>query len=148
MPASAGPGGVVGSGFDATSGSEVNISGGEVFGQFFAFNSVVNISGGTVGDDFQAAADSQINITGGTVGDGLGVFGGEINLSGGTVGNDFDVNFGSVVNISGSEFFIDGVELDTLLPGEAFTITGRDMTLSGLLADVNRSALNLTQLIR
>ena len=35
----------------------------------------------------------------------------------------------------GSAFFINGSELDTLVPGAAYTIFNRNMTLSGLLAD-------------
>ena len=77
-----------------------------------------------------------MNISGGTVGDRVEArSGSEINISGGTVGDEFRATFASQLNIFGSEFFIDGVELDTLLPGEAFTITDRDVTLSGVLAD-------------
>ena len=50
------------------------------------------------------------------------------------MGESFVV-YAGVVNILGSEFFVDGEELDVLLPGEPFTITNREVTLSGLLAD-------------
>ena len=129
-------GGAVGFLFFADN-SEVNISGGTVGDIFTSLsNSEVNISGGTVGDFFDAGIGSVVNISGGTVGNFFTAnSGSEVNISGGTVGNDFFAIFGSEVNIFGSEFFIDGVELETLLLGEAFTITDRDVTLSGLLAD-------------
>ena len=90
---------------------------------------------GTVGDDFSAAA-VEVNISGGTVGDGFNAEAfGVVNISGGTIGDTFEAFTDSIVNIFGSAFFIDGVELDTLTPGETFTIANRDVTLSGLLAD-------------
>ena len=122
-------GGAVGFLFFADNG-EVNISGGTVGDIFTSLsNSEVNISGGTVGDFFDAGIGSVVNISGGTVGNFFTAnSGSEVNISGGTVGNDFFAIFGSEVNIFGSEFFIDGVELETLLLGEAFTITDRDVT--------------------
>ena len=51
------------------------------------------------------------------------------------MGDDFVAFGGSVVNLLGTEFLIDGVPLDSLVAGEAFTINDRDVTLSGLLAD-------------
>jgi len=120
-------GGTVGAGFNAFFGSEVNITGGTVEGFFDSLNgSVVNISGGTVGGSFDA---------GSIVGNPIGSVGSVVNISGGTVGNDFSASPDSQVNIFGGEFFIDDSELVTLLPGEAFTITDRDVVLSGLLAD-------------
>ena len=136
-------------------GGEVNINGGNVSANFQANSgSLVQISGGAVGDDFIANSGSEVNISGGN----LGIFfvadsGSEVNISGGTLGPIFTVQSGGVVNISGgtfgmfltaddsemnifgAEFFIDGVELDKLTPGQAFTITDRDVTLTALLAD-------------
>ena len=107
----------MGSFFDA-SGSEVNISGGEVGVGFDAnFGSEVNISGGEVGADFDANSGSEVNISGGTVGDG------------------FAADSGSEVNLLGSEFFLDGELLDTLTFGDPFTISDRGVTLSGTLED-------------
>ena len=139
-------GGAVGVGFEAFGDSEVNISGGVVGGGFDAFGgSEVNISGGEVGAGFDALSGSEVNISGGVVLDGFDAFDGSVvNISGGVVGNlagpalqipAFNAFGGSEVNILGSEFQIDGSQLDTLLLGEAFTITDRDVVLSGLLAD-------------
>ena len=133
-------GGTVGTHFDAKSGSVVNINGATVGDSFGASSgSEVNISGGTFGDYFRTRSGSVVNISGGTVGDFIEIKSGSmVNISGGIFGdkfNDFDVDPGSTVNISGSEFFVDGLELDTLPSGEAFTITDRDVTLSGLLAN-------------
>ena len=123
--------------FTAFSGSEVNISGGTLGNFFDAFSgSQVNISGGTVGDFFDAFSGSQVNISGGTVGDFFDAnSGSEVNISGGTVGDFFDANSGSEVNILGSAFSINGEPLNMLQAGQPFTITGRDVTLSGVLAD-------------
>ena len=138
-------GGTVGEGFTTICVSEVNISGGTVGDLFNAlFASEVNISGGTFGDGLAALGDSVVNLSGGTVGNGFVVdFGSVVNISGGTVGEGFTADFGSVVNILGSEFQIDGLELDTLLLDESFTITDRDVTLSGLLADGEQFSLDL-----
>lgn len=68
----------------------------------------------------------------------------KIGISGGTVGDVFFAGHCSVVNVFGSEFSIDGVELDTLVPGEAFTITGRDMTLSGFFVDGEQFSFQLS----
>jgi hypothetical protein len=128
-------GGTVGYGFRA-SGSEVNISGGSVGNRFDAdAGSVVNISGGTVGSFFSAGTESVINISGGAIDDHLNASSGsEVNITGGTFGDSIRVT-GGEVNLFGSEFQIDGAVLDTLLPGETFTIADRDITLSGVLAD-------------
>ena len=145
-------GGAVGSFFLARSGSEVNISGGTVLSiyssgtvnvsggtissSFEAFDgSVLNISGGTVGSGLTALSNSEVNISGGTVGSNIEAFAeSELNISGGTVGNIVALE-ASVVNIVGNEFFVEGAELETLLPGEPFAITDQNVTLSGLLAD-------------
>ena len=147
-------GGSVGDSFDALD-SEVNISGGFVRDHFDAVGSVVNISGGFLGNNFIANSGSVVNISGGTLGISFRAEAGSlVNISGGTLGDNFDAEAGSVVNISGgipgeifeafagsevnlfgSEFFIDGLPMDNLLLDQAFTITDRDVTLSGLLAD-------------
>lgn len=147
-------GGTVGDEFDARQGSLINISGGTVGDNFQASrDSVVNISGGAIGDHFSSTGRA-VNISGGTVGELFNAFSDEVNISGGTVGFRFsassstEVNItggvigggflaliDSTVNIVGSEFFIDGVELDTLQVGQVMTIFDRDVTLSGLLAD-------------
>ena len=130
-------GGDVGSCFDAFSGSVVNISGGAIGQRFDAFSgSEVNISGGTVDDFFDACSGSVVNISGGTIGSGFDVqFDSVVNISGGVFGDDFDVFPGGAVNIRGREFSIDGMLLSTLQLGQAFTITDREVTLSGVLTD-------------
>jgi len=113
--------GSIDSGFNANSGSEVNIRGGTVgFGFNANSGSEVNICGGILGR-FQVFDGSTVNITGGTIG--------RFN-----VGGDFDVIAGQV-NLFGSEFFINGLELDSLQLGQAVTITQRDVVLSGTFSD-------------
>ena len=148
--------GTVGQGFNAFNGSVVNISGGivegGVIGREFnigqgiqAFNgSVVNISGGTVGSFSVAQMGSEVNVSGGTVGDFLANFDSVLNISGGVFSGNVWARSRSELNISGSEFFVDGMELNTLLDatnldallsGQSVTITLRDVTLSGELAN-------------
>lgn len=140
-------------------GTEVNISGGTVGDDFqIDFGGVFNMSGGTVGDHMSMSGTNVfalVDISGGTIGDSLSVrsnsvvsisggaignrfianSGSVVNISGGTMGNNVRAVSGSEVNISGGEFSIDGVVLDTLQFGQAFTVTDRDVTLSGVLDD-------------
>ena len=139
-------GGEVADAFLAGGGSVVNISGGEV-GLFFdaEADSEVNISGGFVNDFFNARPGSVVNISGGEVGnDFLALDTSVVNISGGTVGNAFLAGTGSNINLFGSDFILDGVSLDDLVADEAFTITDRDVTLSGLLADGTAFSFDLS----
>jgi len=96
-------GGSVGDGFDARSGSTVNITGGSAGSRFEAFSgSRVNISGGSVGDRFNALSGSTVNITGGSVDSRFqAIFDSTVNISGGSVGDELQSFSGSTVNISG-----------------------------------------------
>ena len=143
-------GATLGDSFDAFSGSEVNISGGTLGDNFDAFSgSEVNISGGTLGRNANAFSGSVVNISGGTVDFGFEAFSGsEVNISGGTFGAGFRAFSGSVVNIFGSEFYIDGVELNAGLLGQAVTITDQDVTLSGVLADGEPFSFDLRNSVR
>ena len=77
-----------------------------------------------------------MNISGGTVGNNFIAFtGSEINISGGTVGSGFLATNGSTVNLSGTAFVLNGVLLENLIEGEAFTILDRNVPLIGQLAD-------------
>lgn len=101
-------------------GDEAVITGGynESIGGVAGQTTQLNVSdGGNVGFSFEANSGSEVNISGGTVGD------------------FFDANSGSEVNILGSAFSINGEPLNMLQAGQPFTITGRDVTLSGVLAD-------------
>ena len=140
-------GGTVGSRFEAEFGSVVNISGGTVGSVFDAeFGSVVNISGGNVGVGFDAESGCEVNISGGSVGSNFDAESGSVvNISGGTVGSSFDAELGCEVNIFGSQFFIDGAPLNILVPGQPVTITDRDVTLTGLLADGEPFSFDLNQ---
>ena len=138
-------GGEVGDAFLAGNGSLVNISGGEV-GFFFdaTFDSEVNITGGIVGDFFDARPGSVVNISGGTVGDEfLALSDSVVNISGGTVGTDFLAGGGSNINLFGSNFALNGVMLEDLVEGEAFTIADRDVTLTGLFTDGSAFSFDL-----
>ena len=144
----------------ALSDSVVNISGGNLDGFFYAFSgSSVNISGGTLAvlfsaaevnieggsvDAFSASTGSEVNISGGTVAF-LNVFsGGVVNISGGIVDGQIRADDDSSVNVRGREFSIDDVLLSNLQPGQPFTVSDRDVTLSGLLADGEPFSFSLT----
>jgi len=99
--------------FEIHTGSEVNISGGEIDGNIFALSSSsVNVSGGELNGSFDAFFGSLVNISGGSFGSTFGFdprsfnafAGSEVNISGGDFSEGFDANFGSVVNISGGSF--------------------------------------------
>jgi hypothetical protein len=81
-----------------------------------------------------------VNLSGGSVGNGVEIFSlGTLNFTGGTVGTDFDVRSGGAVNLFGTQFILDGIDItnitNSLTLDAAFTITDRDVTLSGLLDD-------------
>ena len=126
-------------------GSETKISGGSV-NNLIASGSEVNISGDSVINSFGASDGSEVNIRGGSFNNRFSIDDGSVvNISGGSVGDSvvFMANFGSVVNLLGSDFVLDGVLLDDLILGEAFTIPDRDVTLSGLLADGSTFSFDL-----
>jgi hypothetical protein len=111
-------GGVVGDNFTAIQGSTVIIEEGAVVGDNLeVVDATVMISGGSIGDGFDAFPESVVEI------------------SGGSLGGQFDAYEGSQVNLLGTDFFLDGVELTDLIPGEATQISERNVMLSGVLAD-------------
>ena len=96
-------GGQLNDGFNAQSGTEVNISGGEVGNHFTAESgSEVNVSGGTIGDFFDAMSGSEINIIGGDFGrQFLARSGSVVTILAGTFGEQFLAESGSAVEFSG-----------------------------------------------
>ena len=119
------------------SGSGVNISGGSIRSSFtLRPGTVGDISGGVFVDLGRFFNDDGIlNISGGAF-DTLIVNASVANISGGIFDGPFHSGRAvSVANIFGSEFAIDGVKLDDLQFGQVVTITDRDVTLSGVLAD-------------
>jgi len=130
--------GTVGRSSDVFDDSVANITGGSI-GELFTvgFGGVVNISGGTVGDGFNAFPGGEVNITGGTFGDFFEASDdSEVNISGGTIGDSFRAINGSEVNLFGTEFYLDNVQLTSLVPGQTFTVTNRGgEILSGTVND-------------
>ncbi|MGP1308664.1 MAG: beta strand repeat-containing protein [Phycisphaerales bacterium] len=117
-------------------GETLTVNGtGELGRNFAVVGATLNMENGSVGNGLEVAF-GEVNITGGAVGAGVDAFNGStVNISGGAIGDDFDAMIGSTINLFGTSFLLDGVELTDLVFGEAFTITTRDVTLSGLLAD-------------
>lgn len=95
-------GGMVGFGFDANFGGEVNINGGHVAPACnVSFGSELNICDGTLGGSCIAFEGSVVNISGGEVGIFFDVVGADVNITGGIVGDLLLVEANSIVNISG-----------------------------------------------
>ena len=128
---------------NAVNGSELNISSGFVGRLVILSGSVANVSG-IVSDFSRIGRDGVINLSGGGLGSDLRVEdGGVLNIRSGSVGRGIDVQNGGTLNIFGSDFTLDGVLLDDLVAGEAFTILSRDVTLSGLNAEGSTFRFNL-----
>lgn len=77
----------------------------------------VEISGGTIGVGFSAGISSIVNISGGNFGD------------------LFVAEKGSTINLFGTSFFVNGDPIPGLIRDMPYTITNRDVTLSGLFID-------------
>lgn len=140
-------GGTDDSGVGVRDGGVVNISGGTVGEYFYADSGGrVNISGGTVaGQLFHANSDSVVNILGGALGQSFTAFPGSVvNISGGSQSPNFDAAADSQVNLLGTQFVLDGVDItSTLSEGTPLSITDRDVTLSGVLADGSAFSFDL-----
>ena len=130
-------GGSVGDRFYAESGSTVNISGGSVANDFFVNGGTVNVSRGSIGNRFNVRSGGMVNIFGGSVGWFYVNDGGTVNISGGAFeGLTFQAWSGSTVNLFGTHFLLDSLDITaSLTQNVPFTISDRDVTLSGLLAD-------------
>jgi hypothetical protein len=123
-------------------GSHVNVTGGTVCCIEAKDGSTINISDGTIlGNNANrpifAESGSNVNIAGGTV-DGGNIFVSNtavLNISGGTFNTTFQAVIGSQVNLTGTQFLLDGQQIAGLVLDEPFTITNRNVTLSGILAD-------------
>lgn len=152
-------GGTIGLGVNLTSGT-LNINSGEVaigaasiFSGFENTNNIVNVTGGEVGGFFQLRGGTELSLTGGML-TSFGVFTGSTAiLTGGSVSRFPDVfNTGTVsisggevfsirafdgatVNLFGSNFALNGIPINGLMPGEAFTIANRNVTLTTTLVD-------------
>ena len=136
-------GGIIGERFGVSGNSVVNIDGG-VIGDFFGVsrdrsgtnNNVVNISNGEIGSNFSALG-GVVNISGGTIGRGEGTFlatDGVVNLSGGVIQDRLGVVRGDF-NLFVLQYELSEGAQDSPVIGETATITSREGTISGTLAD-------------
>jgi hypothetical protein len=141
-------GGTLGNDAQVHAGGRANISGGTIQNTSSFTPALEVLPGGVV------------NVTGGSIGEGINVLGAELNISGGTIGarlfavSDFATSTNAIVNVSGgtfagsvqasigsefhllgTEFLLDGIEIPGLVMDEPFTVTDRNVTLSGVLAD-------------
>ena len=131
-------GGIFGFAFPTSDTVEVNVTGGNINGMFGG-DIDANISGGSFTSLLFAVAETaNANISGGNF-SGIEIFdiSGTANLSGGTFDGIelFSLNDDGELNLVGSDFFLNGVALNDLTPGEATLISDRDVILSGLLSD-------------
>jgi hypothetical protein len=129
----------------SVNGGTVNISGGFLNSGAEIFGGTVNLTGGEfLGAELKAWSGSTINITAGTSGPRIRAeYGSTVNITGGSITSGFGALDGSTVNLFGSAFFLNGVRLTNLSFTEAFTITDRNVELSGTLADGSPFALML-----
>ena len=135
-------GGTIGDGFNSSL-SVVNVDGGEIGEADIFIGSEVNIRGGVVGDNWDVDEFAVANISGGTIGDGFRIMpDGVVNISGGTLGN-FIAEPDSQMNLFGTEFIVDGVPVVGPV-GVPITVSDRDVSLLGLLADGSLIAFDLS----
>ena len=130
--------GSVGLAMDALPGSNVFISGGSVGdGLHIYAGSKVTIAGGSIGIATQVFDGATVVISGGSVGGGFNAEpGSHISISGGAIGEEFSAEEGSIVRLAGTQFVLDGVDISgSLAVNVPLTITQRDVTLAGVLAD-------------
>lgn len=154
--------GVLGYNF-AVVGATLNVGGGSVGSGMELSEGQFNMSGGSVDGGLDIYPDSEVNISGGSVRDTVVIYSGsEINISGGSLGSSLDIRSGSVVNISGgnwedhhlyasddseinlfgTEFFLGGVPMTGLTLGEAYTVSERGLTISGVLQDASTFSIS------
>jgi hypothetical protein len=136
-------------GIDLAGNNILNITGGTITGNCYLGNSQsfafaqANISGGTFESSFYNGTRSIANIIGGTFESSL-ILAGEANISGGSLAGPFYVS-GSLQFV-GRQFLLDGIDItNTLTPGIPLTVTQRNVTLSGLLADGSPFDFNLNE---
>jgi hypothetical protein len=131
-------GGIVQGDITAGAAGSVNITGGEVEGRINVLGGPVSISGGFVREGLAINNNGSVNISGGTIGGNLTTTsssGTEVNISGGDLEGFFTIRSQVEFNLFGRYFHLDGIALSELQVGNAFTITDRNVNLSGLLAD-------------
>jgi hypothetical protein len=148
-------GGSIGDRLRVTGGS-ITMSGGSIGAnaQVTSLSSTARgrfkITGGSVGDGFRVqgyfsqptptatpvVGPATVDILGGTFGDRFtaGVAG-IVNISGGLFGESFVAEKGATINLFGRSFAIDGMPMTGLIRDVPFTVSMRDVTLSGVLAD-------------
>ena len=141
------------------SGSTVNFNGGSTTLSSFGPQSpaltlfpgsLVNVNSGNLslnGDTpFVASAGSVLNIISGFLitprsPSSFDTFdysfrsGSTLNMSGGSLDGTIEASSNSEINLFGTEFSIDGIELDSLVLNETFTLPDRNVTLTGRFAD-------------
>jgi hypothetical protein len=116
----------IGYGFEAQTGSQVNILSGSVGDYFESEDSVINISGGSVGN-FLWASNSPVHLSGGSI--GHGVTAGEFHIYGGDFRVDGELIEGLSSDDSSRTFELPrhAVLSGTLADGTPFAFTGLDL---------------------
>jgi hypothetical protein len=153
-----GDGGEIGNNFGAGWGSVVTIEGGRVGKNFEAVGSQVVIAGGSLGEGFDAFHGSVVNVTGGSFGersefrqtsDFTAHSGSVVTISGGSFGPGLHAAAGSEVHLVGAAFFLNGLPVEGLTPGQTLEITTRgarfdyETMLTGILLDGSEFSFHL-----
>lgn len=134
----------------AFANSTIELAGGTIHDELAVFGvSHASLTGGAVLGEINGAPGSTIEISGGTFTSGISTEG-VLNISGGQIGSVFASGATSIsggqflgnylaftgeLNIIGTQFFLDGVEILGLAPGDSLVILDREVTLSGVLDD-------------
>jgi hypothetical protein len=123
-------------------GSTLNVVSGEVDMIHAQGGSVANIAGGDAagGGGSTYFENSTLNISGGLHPVGLGVRDAILNISGGSQGQfagfpQVNAIGATTLNVYGTQFLVDGAPIAGLITGVPFTITQRDVELTGLFVD-------------
>src|SRR5262249_5517893 len=137
-------------------GGNFKIAGGSVGNDAIVQNLVstarakLTMSSGAIGDRFRVQGyfsqpnpnvapvigPAPVEISGGTVGDGFSAgIASIVNISGGTFRDLFVAEKGSTINLFGTSFFINGAPIPGLIRNVPYSITTRDVTLSGFFVD-------------
>lgn len=115
--------------FGAGWGSEVNIAGGDIGGDFEAAGATVNISGGLFAGAYDAFHATTTNLSGGNLGSSASFVSSTFNMTGGRLGNRPVFADGSTARVAGGTID-DRLELHD---GSSLTLVGNEFRIDGVL---------------
>ena len=107
-----------------------------------------NMYGGMLGYNSVIGNGSVANIRGGALNYVFSLDPGAIgNFYGGTLNQRIYASYLSTINYSGRAFYLDGVPIDALAPGQKITLATRNQILTGILSDGSAFTVDLAKQI-